>query len=170
MKPTTSRGIAIAAILALLVVALVSCVAFPHDGAVALTLGNYAWSFMDGSERRVEELEALLRDGPGGGLEWSPATFIPFEDDVKSVTPLAELQNRLKALEDALPRTPQVQKQRQQVDMLISPYAAPEESQEMKELRGDISELKQQMAKVAELLYVHDQALRQIWEKGSVRK
>lgn len=117
-----------------------------------------------------QELEALLRDGPGGGLEWSPATFIPFEDDVKSVTPLAELQNRLKALEDALPRTPQVQKQRQQVDMLISPYAAPEESQEMKELRGDISELKQQMAKVAELLYVHDQALRQIWEKGSVRK
>ncbi|WP_129583816.1 hypothetical protein [Thermophilibacter mediterraneus] len=79
MKPTTSRGIAIAAILALLVVTLVSCVAFPHDGghgpeanvpgawaltsgedgAVALTLGNYAWSFMDGSERRVEELRQI---------------------------------------------------------------------------------------------------------------
>ena len=79
MKPTTSRGIAIAAILALLVVTLVSCVAFPRDGghgpeanvpgawaltsgedgAVALILGNYAWSFMDGSERRVEELRQI---------------------------------------------------------------------------------------------------------------
>ena len=79
MKPKTSRGIATAAILTLLVVTLVSCVTLPHDdghgpeanvpgaraltsgedGAVALTLGNYTWSFMDGSERRVEELRQI---------------------------------------------------------------------------------------------------------------
>ncbi len=76
MKPRASRGIAIAAILAIVVVTLVSCVTLPHDGdrgpradvpgaralasgedgAVALTLGNYTWSFMNGSERRIEEL------------------------------------------------------------------------------------------------------------------
>ena len=119
-----------------------------------------------------QELESLLRDGPRGAVEWSAPTFIPFEDDVKEVTPIAQLQSRLKALEDALPRTPPPsrEKQRGQLDLLISPYPAQDESQELKELRSDIAELKQQMAKVAELLYVHDQALRQIWEKGSGRK
>lgn len=33
-----------------------------EDGAVALTLGNYTWSFMNGSERRIEE----LRQDPQG--------------------------------------------------------------------------------------------------------
>ena len=30
-----------------------------EDGAVALTLGNYTWSFMNGSERRIEELRQI---------------------------------------------------------------------------------------------------------------
>lgn len=79
MKPRASRGIAIAAILAIVVVTLASCVTLPHDGdrgpradvpgaralasgedgAVALTLGNYTWSFMNGSERRIEELRQI---------------------------------------------------------------------------------------------------------------
>ena len=82
MKPRASRGIAIAAILAIVVVTFASCVTLPHDGergphadvpgaralasgedgAVALTLGNYTWSFMNGSERRIEE----LRQDPQG--------------------------------------------------------------------------------------------------------
>lgn len=79
MKPRASRGIAIAAILTIVVVTFVSCVTLPHggdrgpradvpgaralasgeDGAVALTLGNYTWSFMNGSERRIEELRQI---------------------------------------------------------------------------------------------------------------
>ena len=79
MKPRASRGIAIAAILAIVVVTFASCVTLPHDGergphadvpgaralasgedgAVALTLGNYTWSFMNGSERRIEELRQI---------------------------------------------------------------------------------------------------------------
>ena len=79
MKPRASRGIAIAAILAIVVVTFASCVILPHDGergphadvpgawalasgeddAVALTLGNYTWSFMNGSERRIEELRQI---------------------------------------------------------------------------------------------------------------
>ncbi len=83
MKPRTSRGIAIAAILAIVVVTFASCVTLPHDGergphadvpearalasgedgAVALTLGNYTWSFMNGSERRIEELRQIDPQG-----------------------------------------------------------------------------------------------------------
>ena len=79
MKPRASCGIAIAAILAIVVVTFVSCVTLPHDGdrgpradvpgaralasgedgAVALTLGNYTRSFMNGSERRIEELRQI---------------------------------------------------------------------------------------------------------------
>ena len=79
MKPRASRGIAIAAILAIVVVTFASCVTLPHDGergphadvpgaralasgeggAVALTLGNYTWSFMNGSERSIEELRQI---------------------------------------------------------------------------------------------------------------
>ena len=83
MKPRASRGIAIAAILAIVVVTSASYVTLPHDGergphadvpgaralasgedgAVALTLGNYTWSFMNGSERRIEELRQIDPQG-----------------------------------------------------------------------------------------------------------
>ena len=83
MKPRASRGIAIAAILAIVVVTSASCVTLPHDGergphadvpgaralasgedgAVALTLGNYTWSFMNGSERRIEGLRQIDPQG-----------------------------------------------------------------------------------------------------------
>ncbi len=79
MKPKTSRGIAVAAIVVILAVTFVSCVTLPRndahgpeadvpgaqalvsgeDDAVALTLGNYTWSFMNGSERRIEELRQI---------------------------------------------------------------------------------------------------------------
>ena len=79
MKPKTSRGIAIAAALIILVVPFVSCVTLPRDDAhgpeanvpgaqalvsgeddaVPLTLGNYTWSYMNGSERRIEELRQI---------------------------------------------------------------------------------------------------------------
>ena len=79
MKPTTSRGIAIAAVLIILAVTFASCVTLPHDDThgpeadvpraqalvsgeddtVALTLGDYTWSFMNGSERRIEELRQM---------------------------------------------------------------------------------------------------------------
>ena len=79
MKPKVSRGIAIAAIVVVFVATFVSCVTLPRedahgpvadvpgaqvvvsgeDGAVALTLGSYTWSYMDGSERHVEELRQI---------------------------------------------------------------------------------------------------------------
>lgn len=79
MKPKASRGIAIAAILAVFVAAFASCVTLPRNGAhdpeadvpgaqalvsgeddaVPLTLGNYTWSYMNGSERRIEELRQI---------------------------------------------------------------------------------------------------------------
>ena len=79
MKPKISRGIAIAAVLIILVATFVSCVTLPHgdahgpeanvpgaqaavsgeDDTVALTLGSYTWSYMDGSERHVEELRQI---------------------------------------------------------------------------------------------------------------
>ena len=79
MKPKVSRGIAIAAVLIILVVTFVSCVTLPRgdahgpeadvpgaqavvsgeDDAVALTLGSYTWSYMDGSDRHVEELHQI---------------------------------------------------------------------------------------------------------------
>ena len=79
MKPKVSRSIAIAAVLIILVVTFVSCVTLPRedahgpeadvpgaqavvpgeDDAVALTLGSYTWSYMDGSDRHVEELHQI---------------------------------------------------------------------------------------------------------------
>lgn len=79
MKPKVSRGIAMTAVLIILVVTFVSCVTLPRgdahgpeadvpgaqavvsgeDDAVALTLGSYTWSYMDGSERHVEELHQI---------------------------------------------------------------------------------------------------------------
>lgn len=79
MKPKASRGIAIAAILAIFVATFASCVTLPRNGvhdpeanvpgaqalvsgkgdAVPLTLGNYTWSYMNGSERRIEELRQI---------------------------------------------------------------------------------------------------------------
>ena len=79
MKPRASRGIAIAAILAIFVATFASCVTLPRNGAhnpeadvpgaqavvsgeddaVPLTLGNYTWSYMNGSERRIKELRQI---------------------------------------------------------------------------------------------------------------
>ena len=79
MKPKVSRGIAIAAIVVVFVATFVSCVTLPRedahgpeadvpgaqavvsgeDDAVPLTLGNYTWSYMNGSERRIEELRQI---------------------------------------------------------------------------------------------------------------
>ncbi|MDO4428428.1 MAG: hypothetical protein Q4B91_02825 [Atopobiaceae bacterium] len=79
MKPKASRGIAIAAILAIFVATFASCVTLPRSGAhdpeanvpgaqalvsgeddaVPLTLGTYTWSYMNGSERRIEELRQI---------------------------------------------------------------------------------------------------------------
>lgn len=79
MKPKVSRGIAMTAVLIILVVTFVSCVTLPRgdahgpeadvpgaqavvsgkDAAVALTLGSYTWSYMDGGERHVEELRQI---------------------------------------------------------------------------------------------------------------
>lgn len=99
------------------------------------------------------ELRALLSDGQIGKIQWEEPTFIEFDDEVP-VTPMKELQDRIEAIEAALP------KQRNP-----EPVASVD-AQELNELRNDISELKQQMLKVAELLYVHDQALKQIWNRG----
>lgn len=79
MKPKVSRGIAIAAIVVFFVATFVSCVTLPRedahgpaadvpgaqavvsgeDNSVALTLGSYTWSYMDGSERHVKELRQV---------------------------------------------------------------------------------------------------------------
>ena len=79
MKPKTFRGIAMAAIAAILVVTFVSCVTLPRgdahgpeadvpgaqalvsgeDNAVALTTGSYTWSYMADGEERIEELRQI---------------------------------------------------------------------------------------------------------------
>lgn len=107
--------------------------------------------------------EAELQELLGGGgciVQWEEPTFVPFEDEA-DVSPMAQLEERLRAIEDALPSTPE---RKGGLGTLLSPYPKQNDTQEVEELRREISELRQQMVKVAELLYVHDRALEGLWE------
>jgi hypothetical protein len=94
-------------------------------------------------------------------IQWEEPTFIDFADDGEP-TGLRELQDRLDAIEAQLPKTP-IKKPSAQVGTLLSPFPKHAEPPEVKALRQDIGELRMQVGQIAELLYVHDVALRKIW-------
>jgi hypothetical protein len=98
-------------------------------------------------------------------IEWEEPTFLAFTDD-EAPTPLRDLQNRLEMIESQLPKTP-VRKQGTQVGTLLSPFPRHDEPPEVKALRQDIGELRMQIGQIAEILYVHDVALRKIWNAKS---
>jgi hypothetical protein len=49
----------------------------------------------------------------------------------------------------------------------LSPVPKQKDNPEMRVLRQDIAELKQQITQIAQLIYVHDSALRCVWSQDS---
>jgi hypothetical protein len=95
-------------------------------------------------------------------IVWEEPTFLEFPDET-APTGLRELEDRLDAIESRLgPRTP-TKRASAQVGTLLSPFPKQTEPPELKSLRQDIGELRMQIGQIAELLYVHDVALRKVW-------
>ena len=101
------------------------------------------------------ELRVMLSSA-AGPITWDEPQFVPFEADIP-VTPLKKIDERLKKLEQKLPEdgmyTPR-KKREQQVDPA-----------EIREIREEIQELREQVLQISELLYVHDCAMKKLWEK-----
>ena len=101
------------------------------------------------------------------GIKWDEPVFIEFDDD-SPMTPLKNLESRVRSLEEKVDdesfSTP-VKGEDHQIGTLLSPYGKPDDNQLISSMQHDIAEMKQQIAQIAKLLYVHDCALRQIWDQ-----
>ena len=118
------------------------------------------------------DLEDLLSDGTIGEIVWDEPAFIPFEEDDVTIplTPIRALQDRIKYIEEQIENQPQEQPRNTKASglgTLLSPFPKSDLRQDLSDLKQSVWELGQQMVKVAELLYVHDRALKQLWEHGS---
>jgi hypothetical protein len=105
-----------------------------------------------GTEESLREflVEAARRYGPS--IQWKEPVFVEFMEDVTA--PIAALEERVRGIEERLP----AKKRRGTEDAEIGA------------LRADVRELKEQVAQIARLLFVHDRALGQIWEEGGQTK
>jgi hypothetical protein len=79
-------------------------------------------------------------------IQWNEPEFVDFQEDISG--PLIALESRVRIIEERIPQ------KKKGVD----------ESDEIRELRADVRELKQQVAQIARLLFVHDRALGKIWD------
>lgn len=119
----------------------------------------------------VKESESELRSflsNYDGGIKWEEPTFIPFENDVPA-TPIRKLANRIETLEEKIADPPERITPPKNTGNLLSPYQNSSNSGNIQSLQQELSEIKQQIAQIAEILYVHDKALKQLWEQGPPR-
>jgi hypothetical protein len=112
---------------------------------------------VDGSEQRLRK---FLVDSDLVQIAWDEPQFIDFREE-SPPSPLDAMMDRIRQIEDRIARGPQ--RPAPQTGTLLSPFPKQEELPELRGLRQDIAEMKQQIAQVAQLLYVHDQALRELW-------
>lgn len=109
---------------------------------------------MHGSEQQLREF--LLKKK--SGIEWDEPNFIPFDNDFPTPpTPIKQIEDRLTVIEnqihERISKSPQTNQSNQQ-----------ENDSVLQVMQQDISEMKQQIAQITELLYVYDKALQKLWE------
>lgn len=100
------------------------------------------------------ELRAMLSHS-AAPIQWDEPQFVPFEADIPA-TPLKGIEERLRKIEQKIPdesAAKQNEKQKEQVS-----------ASEIREIRQEIAELREQVVKLSELLYVHDCAMKVMWE------
>jgi hypothetical protein len=116
---------------------------------------------IEGSEQRLRRF--LVESNPSP-IVWAEPQFVEFTDEDRQ-SPLGGLQLRIQAIEGRIPD----QMRGGQVGALLSlsPVPKQKEHPEMRVLRQDIAELKQQITQIAQLIYVHDSALRGVWSQNS---
>jgi hypothetical protein len=96
-----------------------------------------------------QDLRARLsRKVKTNAIQWKDPEFIDFDND--SPNPWKEIQDRLANLERSVPQTPLIGED----DAVVSG------------IQREMSEIRKQIAKLAELLYVHDRALKITWERS----
>ena len=139
------------------------------DGADLRDVDEYAFNLEDLIQVLTSGSEQALRSFISGietGIRWDPPTFIDYDDDTPP-TPLKTIEDRLRVLEERVAddqyATPTKNKYQNQTATLISPYNEQDDNAVIAAMQNEINELKQQVAQIAEILYVHDRALRQLW-------
>ena len=116
------------------------------------------------------DLEDLLSDGTLGEIVWDEPAFVQYEEETIPGTPIRALQDRIKAIENEIAnpsRQSPTHTQANGLENLLSPFPKSDLNQEVQELKEGMRQLSQQMVKVAELLYIHDRGLKQLWENRS---
>lgn len=102
------------------------------------------------------------------GIRWDEPIFIDFDDDNPS-TPLKNLETRLRTIEEKFGEdnfsTPVKNTNNNQIGTLLSPYGEQDDNAMIASMQREIYEMKQQVSQIAKILYVHDCALRQLWEQ-----
>lgn len=99
-------------------------------------------------------------------IKWDEPNFIPFDDDYSTIpTPIKQIEDRLSIIENQIhervsksPNSNQEQSQQQMLSYHQGNDAI------LHTMQQDISEMKQQIAQITELLYVYDRALQKLWE------
>ena len=107
---------------------------------------------VNGSE---SELRTMLSNAVGD-VTWDEPEFVPFEADLP-MTPLKNIDERLKKLEEKIPDDEDIGTPKRKDDKPIT-------REEFNQIRSEISELREQVVKLSELLYVHDCAMKHLWE------
>jgi hypothetical protein len=116
---------------------------------------------VEGSEQKLRK---FLVESDALPIVWEPPQFVDFRQD-SGRQPLEAIQNRMRQIEDRITRASQ--RPKPQTGTLLSPFPKHEDPPELKSLRQDITEMKQQLTQAVQLLYVHDQALRRLWNGGA---
>ena len=101
------------------------------------------------------ELRAMLAHTTGP-LQWDEPQFVPFEADIPA-TPLKGIEERLRKIEQKIPE--ETASKPEKTKDTVS-------QAELREIREEISELREQVIKLSELLYVHDCAMKAMWESN----
>lgn len=100
------------------------------------------------------ELKTFLRNADS--IRWDDPVFVQYDTATNS-TPLKGIEERLRLIEERIPSDSDNMK-----DMKHA--SSPNDKGEIRQLKSEISEIKQQVKKMAELLYVHDGAMKLIWD------
>jgi hypothetical protein len=95
-----------------------------------------------------DSLREFLTDSIQPPIQWGEPQFMEFREETDEG--FVELEERVRAIEDRIP-----QRRREN-----------EDSAEISALRADVRELKEQVAQIARLLFVHDRALGHMWESS----
>jgi len=84
-------------------------------------------------------------------IRWDEPSFVQFDNNVPE-TPLKGIEDRLRNLEERLPNTNE--------SSILQPSDF-----STSDIKKEIEELRKQVAKITEILFIHDAAMREIWEK-----